>query len=249
MSSLFLSNVSIDFPIYDPPSQSLRNSLVRAATGGLIAPGKGRHLGVQALKEVSLKVSSGDRIGVIGHNGSGKSTLLRCLAGIYEPSSGEIHRSGSIASLIDIGLGINPENTGKENIFLRGQLLGLSKKQIGTIYDEILDFAELEDFIHLPVRTYSTGMLMRLAFAVSTSVRADILIMDEWLSVGDGAFAARDEKRLTSMVEDANILVIASHQRSLIDQTATKVIWLENGRVRDFGPTQQITGDYFEGLE
>jgi lipopolysaccharide transport system ATP-binding protein len=147
--------------------------------------------------------------------------------------------------LIDIGLGINPENSGRENIFLRGQLLGLSKKEIANIYEEIVEFSELGEFIHLPVRTYSTGMLMRLAFAVSTAAKSDILIMDEWLSVGDGSFALRAQERLTSLIEGAKILVIASHQRSLIERITTKVLWLENGHVRDFGPTQRLTSEYF----
>ena len=181
----------------------------------------------------------------MGHNGSGKSTLLRLLTGIYEPSSGSIERSGSIASLVDISLGINGENTGRENIFLRGKLMGLSKKEIDDKIDEIIEFSELGDYINLPVRIYSSGMLLRLAFSVSTSITADILIMDEWLSVGDGAFAERASNRLRDLVDSSEILVIASHTKDLIEKTCNKVVWLEHGVIKKVGPVEQIVPQYF----
>jgi lipopolysaccharide transport system ATP-binding protein len=152
---------------------------------------------------------------------------------------------GKIASLIDIGLGINPENTGKENIYLRGQLMGLTNKEIAKKFDEITEFAELGDFINLPVRTYSSGMLLRLAFAVSTSITADILIMDEWLSVGDGAFAERAEERLTKLVDNAEILIIASHSKKLIEKTSEKVLWLDKGEIRELGSQLEVAEHYF----
>jgi lipopolysaccharide transport system ATP-binding protein len=190
-------------------------------------------------------VVAGDRLGIVGHNGSGKSTLLRLLSGIYEPSTGSIERSGSIASLVDISLGINGENTGRENIFLRGKLMGLSKKEIDAKIDEIIDFSELGDYINLPVRIYSSGMLLRLAFSVSTSITADILIMDEWLSVGDGAFADRASARLSGLVDESEILIIASHDRDLIEKTCNKVVWLEHGHIKKIGATREITTEYF----
>jgi lipopolysaccharide transport system ATP-binding protein len=146
---------------------------------------------------------------------------------------------------VDISLGINGENTGRENIFLRGKLMGLSKKEIDAKIDEIIDFSELGDYINLPVRIYSSGMLLRLAFSVSTSITADILIMDEWLSVGDGAFAERSSRRLRNVVDESEILVIASHTKELIEETCNKVLWLEHGRIRKFGPTQEIAPEYF----
>jgi lipopolysaccharide transport system ATP-binding protein len=206
---------------------------------------RGGHISIEALKNLDLEISAGDRLGIMGHNGSGKSTLLRLLSGIYEPSSGKIERYGSIASLVDISLGINAESTGRENIFLRGKLMGLSKKEIDEKIDEIIEFSELGDYINLPVRIYSSGMLLRLAFSVSTSITADILIMDEWLSVGDGAFAERASNRLRELVDSSEILVIASHTRSLIEETCNKVVWLEHGVIKKVGPVAEIVPEYF----
>jgi lipopolysaccharide transport system ATP-binding protein len=219
--------------------------LVSAATGGVLTAQRGGHISIEALKNLDLEISAGDRLGIMGHNGSGKSTLLRLLSGIYEPSSGMIERSGSIASLVDISLGINAESTGRENIFLRGKLMGLSKKEIDEKIDEIIEFSELGDYINLPVRIYSSGMLLRLAFSVSTSITADILIMDEWLSVGDGAFAERASNRLRELVDSSEILVIASHTRSLIEETCNKVVWLEHGVIKKVGPVDEIVPEYF----
>jgi lipopolysaccharide transport system ATP-binding protein len=219
--------------------------LVSAATGGVLTAQRGGHISIEALKNLDLEISAGDRLGIMGHNGSGKSTLLRLLSGIYEPSSGKIERSGSIASLVDISLGINAESTGRENIFLRGKLMGLSKKEIDEKIDEIIEFSELGDYINLPVRIYSSGMLLRLAFSVSTSITADILIMDEWLSVGDGAFAERASNRLRELVDSSEILVIASHTRSLIEETCNKVVWLEHGVIKKVGPVAEIVPQYF----
>ena len=245
MAHIKLDNVSVEFPIFNSSSRSLTNSLVSAATGGRISADKSGHVTVKALSDINLEIKSGDRLGIVGHNGSGKSTLLRVLAGIYEPTSGQITRAGKIASLIDIGLGINPENTGKENIYLRGQLMGLSNKEIAKKFDEIIEFAELGDFIQLPVRTYSSGMLLRLAFAVSTSITADVLIMDEWLSVGDGAFAERAEQRLQSLVDSAEILVIASHSKDLIEKVSGRLLWLDHGNIKALGKPEELAGQYF----
>ena len=147
--------------------------------------------------------------------------------------------------MVDISLGINGENTGRENIFLRGKLMGLSKKEIAAKVEEIIEFSELGDYINLPVRIYSSGMLLRLAFSVSTSITADILIMDEWLSVGDGAFAERASTRLSGLVDESEILIIASHDRDLIEKTCNKVVWLEHGHIRKIGATQEVTSEYF----
>ncbi len=232
-------------PIFNSSARSITNTLVSAATGGVLTAQKGGHLSIEALKDIDLQIVAGDRIGIVGHNGSGKSTLLRLLSGVYEPSSGKIKRSGSVSSLVDISLGINGENTGRENIFLRGKLMGLSKKEIDQKIDEIIEFSELGEYINLPVRIYSSGMLLRLAFSVSTSITADILIMDEWLSVGDGAFAERSSQRLRNLVDESEILVIASHTRELLEETCNKIVWLEHGLIRKVGPTQEILSEYF----
>ena len=245
MAHISLKQASVVLPIFNSSSRSLTNSLVSAATGGVLTAQRGGHISIEALKNLDLEISNGDRLGIMGHNGSGKSTLLRLLSGIYEPSSGKIERSGSIASLVDISLGINAESTGRENIFLRGKLMGLSKKEIDEKIDEIIEFSELGDYINLPVRIYSSGMLLRLAFSVSTSITADILIMDEWLSVGDGAFAERASNRLRELVDSSEILVIASHTRSLIEETCNKVVWLEHGVIKKVGTVEEIVPQYF----
>jgi lipopolysaccharide transport system ATP-binding protein len=245
MANITLKQASVVLPIFNSSSRSITNTLVSAATGGVLTAQKGGHISIEALKNLDLEIVSGDRIGIVGHNGSGKSTLLRLLSGIYEPSSGEIERSGSISSLVDISLGINPESTGRENIFLRGKLMGLSRKEIDEKIDEIIEFSELGDYINLPVRIYSSGMLLRLAFAVSTSITADILIMDEWLSVGDGSFAERASNRLRDLVDNSEILVVASHTRSLIEETCNKVVWLEHGVIKKVGSVGAILPEYF----
>jgi lipopolysaccharide transport system ATP-binding protein len=245
MANIVLKQASVVLPIFNSSARSITNTLVSAATGGVLTAQKGGHISIEALKNLDLEIVSGDRLGIIGHNGSGKSTLLRLLSGIYEPSSGEIERTGSISSLVDISLGINPESTGRENIFLRGKLLGLSRKEINEKIDEIIEFSELGDYINLPVRIYSSGMLLRLAFAVSTSITADILIMDEWLSVGDGSFAERASKRLRELVDNSEILVVASHTRTLIEETCNKVVWLEHGIIKKVGSVGEILPEYF----
>ncbi len=245
MAHIKLEKAGVTFPIFNSSSRSVTNSLVSAVTGGRLTADKTGHVSVQALSNIDLDLQSGDRLGIIGDNGSGKSTLLRVLAGIYEPTSGRIERSGTIASLVDIELGISPENTGKENIYLRGQLMGLSKKEIASSFEEIMEFSELGDFINLPVRTYSSGMLLRLAFSVATSTRAEILIMDEWLSIGDGSFAEKAEHRLTNLIDHAEILIIASHSKSLVERTAKNVLRLESGEIMEFGDTQDISRRYF----
>ncbi len=244
MAKLRLENVCVEFPVFNSSSRSITNSLVSAVTGGRITADKQGHISVRALTDINLELNSGDRLGIIGHNGSGKSTLLRVLAGIYEPTAGIVERRGSIASLVDIGLGINPENTGKENIYIRGQLMGLKRKEIVRKFEEIIEFSQLGDFINLPVRTYSSGMLLRLAFAVSTSITADILIMDEWLSVGDGEFAHQAEKRLNKLVDNAEILIIASHSKALIERASDKVLWLEGGSIKGLGKKEEFLDVY-----
>jgi lipopolysaccharide transport system ATP-binding protein len=245
MAHIITQRASVVLPIFNASARSITNKIVSAATGGALTAQKGGHLSVEALKDIDLRIEAGDRVGIIGHNGSGKSTLLRLLSGIYEPSSGTIERSGSIASLVDISLGINGENTGRENILLRAKLMGLSNREIEAKINEIIDFSELGSYIDLPVRVYSSGMLLRLAFSVSTSITADILIMDEWLSVGDDSFSERASARMSGLVDQADILIIASHNRDLIQETCNKVIWLRHGRVRAIGSPEDIVRRYF----
>jgi lipopolysaccharide transport system ATP-binding protein len=247
MASIEFSDVCVDFPIYNANGRSLKKRLFQIATGGQLGADQQGRVTVRALENLSFSFKDGDRIGLLGHNGAGKSTLLRLLSGVYAPSSGEARVIGEIGSLIDISLGIDPEATGRENIYLRAGLLGMNKPEINEKIDAIIDFSELGDFVDMPLRTYSTGMHLRLAFAVSTVVRPEILLMDEWLSVGDEGFKRKAEIRMTELVQSTNILVIASHSRDLVLQTCNRLIWLEHGKVRMDGDPKSITEAYFGG--
>lgn len=230
MATIVLENVSVNFPVYGAGAASLKKTLAASVTGGRVGKDTGVTV-VQALSGVNLELKSGDRLGLLGHNGAGKSTLLRTLAGVYDPSEGQLTRQGSVASLIDPALGIEPDATGVENIMLRGLVMGMTKRQIDRITPDICEFSGLGQYVHMPVRTYSTGMLMRLAFSISTSVQADILLMDEWLSVGDAAFTLKAEQRMKDVVASSGILVLASHSAELIAKECNRVIRLEHGRI------------------
>ena len=231
MAHVVADGIVVEFPIYGAKSRSLKNRLFRAATGGLIARDAADHVVVRAVNGVSFEFRDGDRIGLVGHNGSGKSTLLRVLAGAYEPIRGSIDVQGHVASMLNISLGMEPEATGYENIFLRGLVMGFRPSDIRTLVDQIIDFSELGDYIDMPMRTYSSGMAMRLAFAVSTCVSADILLMDEWLSVGDADFSIKARKRLSEIVDRAKIMVLASHDESLIKANCNKIMRLSHGEL------------------
>lgn len=245
MVGIKFNQVGVSIPIFNANGRSLTSRLLEVATGGrLDADPKGK-VSVQALSEISFEFFPGDKVALLGHNGAGKSTLLRAIGGVYKPTTGNAEISGKTASLIDINLGINPEATGEENIYIRGALLGFSKAELSEKYAEIVDFSELGDFIKMPVRTYSSGMQLRLAFAISTIVRPEILIMDEWLSVGDESFQVKAEARLQSVVEHSDILVIATHSRELVERVCNKVIWLEHGQVKMQGNTKEVLPKYF----
>ncbi len=230
MASISLKDVCVNFPIYGAGANSFKKTLAASVTGGRFGKETGVAV-VQALSGINLELKSGDRLGLTGHNGAGKSTLLRTLAGIYEPSSGEFSRMGSVASLIDPSLGIEPDATGLENIMLRGLVMGMNKKEVDRLTPQISEFSGLGDYLGMPVRTYSTGMMMRLAFSISTSVKADILLMDEWLSVGDAEFTAKAEQRMQDMVAGSGILILASHSPELIAKECNRVVRLEHGRL------------------
>ncbi len=245
MASINFQNVCIDFPIYNASARSLKKRLFQVATGGQLDADASGRVVVRALDNITMQFDDGARVGLLGHNGAGKSTMLRLLSGVYAPSRGLAEISGEIGSLIDIGFGIDAESTGRENIYLRGALLGLTRSAIKNCLDEIIEFSELGDFIDMPLRTYSAGMHLRLAFAVSTVIRPEILLMDEWLSVGDEGFKVKAEQRLNDLVEATNILVIASHSKELILRTCNRVIWMEHGRVKMDGAPQEVVEHYF----
>lgn len=223
----------VEFPIYTNVHRSLKAAVLNATTGGRVAQDSAHRVTVRALDHVSFELRAGDRVGLVGHNGSGKTTLLRALSGVYEPTSGIIEVHGRVATLIDLQLGIDPEASGYENITLRGVLAGLTPRDIRRKMAEIAEFTELGDYLAMPVRTYSSGMMLRLAFAVSTSVEADILLMDEWLSVGDAEFSKKAATRLERLVDNTPILVLASHNLELVEKVCNRIFRLEHGMMTE----------------
>jgi len=230
MARISADCICVEFPIWNPSRRSLKSTVLRATTGGRLARETSTLVLVQALADLSFEFSRGDRIGLVGHNGSGKTTLLRVLSGIYEPVRGQLSVNGRVSSLLDLSLGMDREATGFENIVLRGVLLGLTPSAIQSKVDEIAEFSELGDYLSMPIRTYSSGMMLRLAFAVSTSVAPEILLLDEWLSVGDAGFRDKAERRLLEMIESSAIVVLASHDESLIKRFCSRMLRLEHGR-------------------
>lgn len=241
---LELDDVGVDFPVFNAATLSLKNRVLSGMTGGRIERERDRHVIVRGLDGLTLTIASGERVGLVGHNGSGKTTLLRVLAGIYRPTQGHFRCVGTPTALINIGLGIDAEATGRDNILLRGMMMGLSPAQTRARMDEIIEFSGLGEFIDMPFRTYSSGMQMRLAFAVSTSVEPQILIMDEWLSTGDDAFRTKAEERMNNLLASTEILVLASHDAEMIRHTCNRVIWLERGRVKLDGPSDIVMSAY-----
>lgn len=235
MAHLSLQNLTVDFPIYGANSRSLKRRLVSHATGGRIAEGTDDAVVVRALDDVSIEIKDGDRIGLVGHNGAGKSTFLRTVAGIYKPTAGSITITGEVGTLIDPAAGMDPEATGIENIYLRGYVLGMDKGQIADLIDEIADFTELGDFLDLPVKTYSAGMFSRLGFAVSTAIKPDILLIDEGIGAGDAAFQERAAERIEELKRNVRILVVASHDNSLLESLGCRPILFSAGKIVDDG--------------
>lgn len=226
-----LKDVCVDIPVFNSQGRSLKKTVMGIATGGKIGLTEAGKTIVRSLDNINLDIKPHERVGLLGHNGAGKSTLLRVLGKVYQPSSGYAEIIGDVGSLIDISLGIDPEATGIENIYLRAALLRIPKIEVDKSLSELIEFTQLGSFIEMPVRTYSTGMHMRLAFAVSTMISPDILLMDEWLSVGDLAFQKKAEERLHKLIDRSNVLVIASHSRQLIEKCCTRAIWLEHGKI------------------
>jgi lipopolysaccharide transport system ATP-binding protein len=241
MALILLENVSIEYPIFGAHAHSLKTTIASAATGGRI----GFHTGVtlvQALRDITLDLRDGDRLGVVGHNGAGKSTLLQTISGVYPPTSGTYRREGTVSSLINPMLGMEMDASGYENIMIRGLIIGLNRRTIQKLTPDIAEFSGLGDYLDMPVRTYSTGMLMRLGFSIVTAVRSDILIMDEWLSVGDAEFRQQAEERLREVVVNTGILVLASHAPDLIARECNRVVELDHGSMRTVSMQPSCSG-------
>jgi ABC-2 type transport system ATP-binding protein len=246
MSAIQLIDVSVDIPIYDVASSSLRKAILGRAVGGRFAQA-GTHVVISALKNITFQASDGDRIGVIGQNGSGKTTLLRVLSDVYPPTGGRVLVSGRVSPMFDTTLGMAADATGLENIRICGALWGLSRRQIEAGLDDITQFTELGDYLKMPVRTYSQGMQLRLAFAIATLREPDILLLDEVIGVGDASFYQKAFARLQDMVRKSRILFVASHAHAIIKQLCNKAIWLHNGTLIAYGDVDTVLAAYDQG--
>lgn len=233
MTHLRMSNVSVDFPVFSSQSRGLINSLLRfdRSLQQRIESKGGAGVTVHALRDISLQLEAGDRVALIGRNGAGKTTMLRVMSGVYEPEQGEISANGNISALTDLMLGVDPEASGYDFVVTRGIVMGLTKAQARGLFADVEAFTELGDYLHLPVRSYSTGMLLRLAFAVSTAVVPDILLMDEMIGVGDGQFIERAHRRLDELMSRVEILVLASHNEEILRAFCTKGVVMSEGRI------------------
>jgi lipopolysaccharide transport system ATP-binding protein len=235
MTYLIAENVTVDYPILDVSHRSFKKDALSWVTGGRIGETQHHHLRIRALEDVSIDIQPGQRIGLLGHNGSGKSTFLKVMAKVYWPTLGTLKSVGKVTSLLDLTLGMEVEATGYENIYLRGAILGVKPAQVKQTIKDIAEFSGLGDYLRLPLRTYSSGMLVRLGFSISTAFPADIILMDEWLGVGDAQFQEQANNRLNEMTANASILVLASHSPELIYGVCNRCIRLEHGKiVEDF---------------
>ncbi len=233
-----VSHVSMHFNLMVEKVDSLKEYVVKLLKGKLL------YNDFVALNDVSFHVEKGEIVGLVGFNGAGKSTMLKILAGVLTPTEGSVKVVGSVAPLIEVGAGFDPELTARENIYLNGAILGHDKKFMDSKFDEIIDFAELRNFIDVPVKNFSSGMYARLGFAIATMVHPDILIVDEVLSVGDFKFQQKCEQRIQSMIDDGVTIILVSHDIGMIERLCTKVIWLDHGKLKDVGTTKKICNEY-----
>ena len=247
MASLVLENITVEFPIYGY-QKSFRTALSQA-TGGLIhREGMHHHqrVTVRALENLSLTLKHGDRLGIVGHNGAGKSTLLRVCAGVCEPCQGRVNIEGHVSPLFTTSPGLDGDDSGYENIITCGLFLGMTRNEINRKIADIEQFTELGDYLSLPVRTYSTGMLVRLGFAIATAIDPEILILDEGLGAGDARFAERAKKRVDALIERSSILVLASHSDLLIQSMCNRAILLNRGSMAASGGVDEVIEAYHE---
>ncbi len=241
MASIQIENLSVEFVLYNVGLRSIRKQIFEGLSIGGTLSGRGRaRAKITALDDVTLMFRDGDRIALIGHNGAGKSTLLRVLAGVYQPARGTVRLDGRVSTIFNIQLGMDHEATGYENILLRGLMLGLTRDQIENGIDDIAALSELGPYLNMPVHTYSSGMVLRLAFAISTSIEPDILLLDEWIGAGDAQFVEKARRRLCALVDQSNILVVASHRLQLVRELCNKAVLLDRGVVKGFGPVEEV---------
>ncbi|WP_043692473.1 ABC transporter ATP-binding protein [Luteibacter sp. 9133] len=248
MAFIELNGVCLDLPVYGVQGRSLKRQVMRLGRRNTIEADTGGVVVVRALSDLTLRLQTGDRIGLIGHNGAGKSTLLRLMSGIYAPTRGSIARDGKVVPLLDISMGMDDNSTGYQNIRLRGLLLGMTDSEIKSKQQQIAEFCELGEYLDLPIRTYSSGMRVRLAFAISTAVDAEILLLDEVMGVGDATFMHKAEERLDSLQKRSEIVVLAMHSNREIRRVCNKVLWMENGSMRMFGAADEVVSAYEEAV-
>ena len=246
MAMIELSGIEVRFPIYGAPFPADER---QSKIGGLIARARRGRVHVEALRGVSLRLERGDRLGLVGHNGSGKSTLLRVIAGVYAPAAGGIRVDGRVLSLFDSSLGLSADCSGRDNVVLRGIYMGLTPRQALARLEEITDFCELGPYMDFPLKTWSLGMQLRLAFATATALEPDILLLDEQFLMGDAAFQAKAEQRLRAFVERTGIVVHASHSEEAIRAMCNKAVLLERGQIVQTGTPEQIFARYHANAE
>jgi len=243
VAAIALKDVSVQIPIYDIGSASLRKAILRKTVGGRFAQ-SGSHVLVDALQNISFEAHDGDRIALVGNNGSGKSTLLRLLSDVYPPTTGTVRVEGSVSPMFDATLGMSMDATGIENIWICGSIWGLSPAQIKNSLDDIGEFTELGHYLNVPVRTYSTGMMLRLAFAIATVRDPEILLLDEIVGVGDASFFEKAFNRLQGIIRRSQILFLASHADGILRKVCNKAIWLEHGRLVQYGEFEDVIAAY-----
>ncbi|HEY0574312.1 MAG TPA: ABC transporter ATP-binding protein [Pseudonocardia sp.] len=242
MVSIDIQHAFVDFPIFDAKSRSLKKAVLGKA-GGKIGT-ESRVPIIEALRDINLNLRQGARVGLVGHNGAGKSTLLRLMSGIYEPTRGSALIQGKVAPVFDLGVGMDPEISGFENIMVRGLFLGMTRKQMQDRVDDIAEFSELGDYLSMPLRTYSTGMRVRLALGVVTSIDPEILLLDEGIGAVDSEFLAKARDRLNSLVERSGMLVFASHSDEFLVDLCDTGIWMDHGQIKDHGPLRDVLNHY-----
>lgn len=243
MASVIVENVRVDFPVYGA-QRSFRKVLFERATGGLVSHETRDRVVVKALTNINLSLQHGDRIGLVGHNGAGKSTLLKVLAGVYEPVEGRVLVDGKVTPLFDTLPGLDVEDSGYQNIMTAGLLFGLSNVEIERLLPDVEQFSELGEYLALPVRTYSLGMVTRLGFAIATAIEPGILLMDEGIGAGDARFAERVEKRLKEFVDRSSIIVLASHSLPLIKSICNRAALMQSGQILATGSVDEVIEKY-----
>ncbi|MUH04341.1 ABC transporter ATP-binding protein [Commensalibacter melissae] len=243
MPSITVKNLYISFPLYHENMRNLRK-ITNIFLSGRLSEDKHRKIYVQSLRDISFSIKGGERVGLIGTNGAGKTTLLRTMSGIYEPVSGHLRIEGHISSLLDPSVGMNPELTGRENIRLRCYIDGVPHKQMNEIEEKVIEFSELGSYIDLPVKTYSSGMNLRLGFGLITAIDPQILLMDEWFMTGDEGFMLKATHRLENIVKKSQILIISTHSPQILIKWCNRIIWLEQGFLKMDGTPQEVLPVY-----